>query len=228
MALKVPDQQIVHIKKFLELPDDKIKGFLDALAKAGPQFNVYDLSEEVSVRLEISRHLIEGIVQVLASLYRTRDVQDTPIDTFLDQEVSVALKNQGAFTEKNADAEWAKLRKFLIVALSLERTVGTAAKAGYILTQHERIFVGARILTDVRPIFHQDVSEKPNAAVIIHMLRITERDTFGHQAEKYFALDSNDIRDLKVLIDRALRKEETLKSLMKDSGVTVLHPKGFF
>ena len=228
MALRVPDKQIDHIKKFLELPDDKIEGFLDALAKAGPQFNYYDLSEEVSVRLEISRHLIEGIVQVLASLYRTRDGQNTPIETFLDQEVYVALKKAETFSEKKADAEWAKLRKFFIEALSLERTVGTAAKAGYILTQHERIFVGARILTDVRPIFHLNVSEKPESAVIVHMLRIAQRDNYGNQADQYFALDSNDIRDLKALIDRALEKEETLKGLMKDSGVTVLHPKGFY
>ena len=86
----------------------------------------------------------------------------------------------------------------------------------------------ARFLSDIRPIFHLDVSEKPDSAVIIHMLQITQRDNFGNHADQYFALDSNDIRHLKTLIDRALKKEETLKGLMKKSGVTVLHPKGFF
>ncbi len=228
MARIVPQQQIDHIRKFLELSDDKIKGFLDALATAGPQFNVSDLSGVVSARLELPRDLTEGVVGVLASLYRTREGQDTPIETFVDQEVSAALKKARVFSEKNVDAQWAKLRKFLIAALSLEGIVGTAAKAGYVLTQHERIFVGARILTDVRPIFHSNVSEKPDSSVIIHMLRITQRDDYGNQADQYFALDSNDIRAVKKLIDRALKKEETLKSLMKDSGVTVLYPKDFF
>ncbi len=228
MALRVPDQQIDHIKKFLELPDDKIEGFLDALSKAGPQFNATDLSEEVSDCVEIPRRLIRGIVSVLASLYRTWDGQHQPIEIFLDQEVSVALKKAKAFPEKEVDAQWAKLRKFLIDALSFERTVGTAAKAGYVHTQHERIFVGARILTDVRPVFHRDVFEKPESAVIVHMLRITQRDNFGNKAEKYFALDSNDIRSIKALVDRTLDKEKTLKNLMKGSGVTVLDPKLFF
>ncbi len=228
MALRVPENQIDHIKKFLELPDDKIAGFLDALSKAGPQFNVYDLSDEVSNRLGLPNELTEGVVQVLASLYLTRDRQHTPIETFVDQEVSDALKKAETFSEENADAQWAKLRKFLIDALSLESTVGTAAKAGYILTQHERIFVGARILTDVRPIFHGDVSSKPDSAVIIHMLRITQRDDFEKQSDQYFGLDSNDIRSLKALIERAMKKEETLKGLMKDSGVTVLQPKGTY
>jgi hypothetical protein len=66
-----------------------------------------------------------------------------------------------------------------MVALALDDTVGTAAKAGPVLTEHERIFEDARILTDVRPIFHPDLSEKPNAAVIVHMLRLTTRDMFG-------------------------------------------------
>ena len=224
MALQVPNEQVVHIKKFLELPADKIAGFLDALSKAGPRFNVYDLSGEVSNRLGLPNDLTEGIVLVLASLYLTRDAQSTPIEKFVDQEVSVALKKAEAFSEKEGDVQWAKLRKFLIAALSLESTVGTAAKAGYVMTQHERVFVGARILTDVRPIFHLNVSEKPDSAVIIHMLRITQRDHFGNQADQYFALDSNDIRSMKALVDRALKKEETLKGLMKDSGVTVLPP----
>jgi hypothetical protein len=112
--------------------------------------------------------------------------------------------------------------------LSLERSVGTAAKAGPVLTQHERIFVGARIMTDLRPIYHLDVSEKPDAAVIIHMLRITQRDNFGVHSDQYFALDSNDIAAMKELIDRAEKKEKTLKSIMQNSGVTVLDPKFFF
>lgn len=225
MALRVPENQIDHIKKFLELHDDKIASFHDALAKARTHFNATDLSEEVSAHLEISRHLIDGMVAVLASLYRTWDGQNIPLETFVDQEVIVALKKQGIFSGEKAEAQRAKLRKFLVAALSHESTLGTAAKAGYILTQHERIFVGARILTDVRPIFHGDVSSKPDSAVIIHMLRITQRDDYGNPSDQYFGLDSNDIRNLKALIERAMKKEETLKGLMKDSKVTVLQPK---
>jgi|SRR6266850_1187169 len=228
MALTVPPTQIAYIKKFLELPEDKIDGFLDALSKAGPQFNIYDLASEASSRLELPKDLVGGIVGVLRSLYLTKDAQDTPVEAFIDQEVSIALKKADAFSKENTDVQWAKLRKFLVAALSLENTVGTAAKAGYILTQHERIFSGARILTDIRPVFHQNVSEKPGAALIVHMLRMTQRDNHGNSTDQYFALDSNDIRRIGALIDRALKKEETLKNLMKDSGVTVLNPKDIF
>lgn len=227
MALRVPEQQVVHIKKLLELPDDKIENFLDALAKEGPQFNVFDLSAELSEILQLPGDLTEGVVRVLVSLYRTRDWTE-PIESFVDGKVFRALKRAQTFSPENADAQWQKLRKFLVGALSLERSVGTAAKAGPVLTQHERIFNGARIMTDLRPIFHLDVSEKPDAAVIIHMLKITQRDNFGQQSDQYFALDSNDLAVMKEIIERASRKEKTLRSVMKDSGVTVLDPKLVF
>jgi hypothetical protein len=230
MAFRVPPDQIGHIKKFLELPDEKIGGFLDALAKSGPKFNVSDLAAEVSGPLHVPGPLAEGIVRVLASLYLTRDFGQ-PIEEFLDRDVFFALKRAQVFSAENiedAKVQWNKLRKFLVGALSLERSVGTAAKAGNVLTQHERIFNGARIMTDLRPIFHLNVSEEPDAAVIIHMLRITQRDNFGQQSDEYFALDHNDVALMKEIIERAIKKEETLRGIMENSGVTVLDPKLFF
>lgn len=230
MALRVPPEQIGHIQKFLELPDEKISGFLDALAKAKPQFNVSDLAAEISGPSQVPKPLAEGIVRVLASLYLTRD-SGQPVETvekFVDEGVYVALKRAQTFSQEDIKVQWSRLRKFLVAALSLELSVGTAAKAGPVLTQHERIFSGARILTDLRPIFHLNVSEKPDAAVIVHMLRITQRDNLGHRSNQYFALDHNDLVVMKELIERALKKEETLKEIMENSGVTVLDPKLFY
>jgi hypothetical protein len=227
MDFRVPPEQISHIKKFLELPDEKIDGFLDTLKKAAPQFNVADLAAEVSGPLDVSPPLADGIVRVLASIYLTRDLR-TPIEKFVDREVFVALKRAQAFPPELFDIQWKRFRKFLVAALSLERSVGTAAKTGQVLTQHERVFCGARIMTDLRPIYHLDVSEKPDAAVIVHMLRITERDNFGKHSDTYFALDSNDIAAMKELIERAEKKEKTLKGIMENSGVTVLDPRLFF
>ena len=225
MALIVPPAQVAHIKKFLELTDDKIKEFLDALSKAGPQFNLADLVSEVSDDLDLPPGLIGGIVGVLGSLYLMKNTEDIPTEPFIDQMVSAALRRAETFSKENADAQWEKFRKFLLVALSLEKTLGTAAKAGHVLTQHERVFSSAQILSDIRSIFHQNVAEKPEAALIIHMLRLTQRDRYGHLTDEYFALDSNDIRRIKTIIDRAIKKEETLKKLMKDSNVSVLDPK---
>jgi len=228
MAFQVPPPQVPHIKKLLELPSEKMDAFAGALGEVGPHFNIADLSTEMAKRMSMPMDVTHGIIGLLASLYLTKDTEVAPLDSFLDEQVFPALRRAKVFPEKDGHSEWPRLRKFLVTALRLEKTLGTAAKAGYVLTQHERIFVSARILTDIRPIFHLDVSEKPESAVLVHMLRITTRDQFGDSKDKYFALDSNDVRLLRGLVDRALKKEETLRDLMKNSGVTVLNPKETF
>lgn len=227
MALQVPKQQASFIKALLELPDEKIEALLVAISKVGPQFNVYDLSGEISKFAQLAQPLTFGIMQVVASLYLTRDQEHQPKSTeqFVDNQVFSALKSAQTFSDEKIDAQWNKIRRFLLAALKSERTVGTTVKAGRILTQHERIFCGARILSDLRPIYHFEVNEKPDAAVVIHMLKITQRDNSGHRNDIYFAMDSNDLVQMRETIERAMAKETTLKNLLKDSGVVVLDPK---
>lgn len=243
MAFRVPQQYLIHIQSLLEMPDERLHAFLDALVNTGPKFNIFDLAADISTRAKIPRRIAEGVVQVLANLYTIREGQDIPLETFLDEQVGPALKNHLVARPDSADPadsahadarsaeieiRWEKLKKFLTVALPLDDTVGTAAKAGPVLTEHERIFEDARILTDIRPIFHPDLSEKPHAAVIVHMLRITSRDILGNRRAQYVALDSNDIRVFKQLMDRAIKKEETLKAAMNGSGINIVEPKGIF
>jgi hypothetical protein len=64
--------------------------------------------------------------------------------------------------------------------------------------------------------------------MIVHMLRITQRDDYQNQTDFYFALDSRDIVLMKGLLDRAAEKESTLKELMKDARVAIIEPKPFF
>ncbi len=242
MALRVPPQLSSQIKNLLDLSDERIQGFLDALAGAGSEFNANDLALDVSDRTKLPRPMAEGIVQLLTFLYKVREERAIPLELFVDQEVAPEMKTLLIHRDKEKDKseeavrlgkeqveiQWAKIRAFLTVALALNDTVGTAAKAGPVMTEHEKIFQDARILTDLRLIFHPDLSERPNAGVIVHMLRLTTRDVLGGQQAQYFALDANDIRFLKQLLDRAIKKEETMRTLMSSAAVSIIEPKGFF
>jgi hypothetical protein len=46
--------------------------------------------------------------------------------------------------------------------------------------------------------------------------------------DTYFALDSNDIALLKEILERAMKKDQTLRKAMNDSGVTILDVKAFY
>lgn len=210
----------------LSLPDHAVRDLLTGLEAAGPQFNAEDLTDKVSTS-SIAKPVIFEIASILVSLYRTvsKAKSTNELGPFLDTAVLPALKRAGVFSPETQDAQWTKIRGFLHSALSMERTVGATAKAGPVLTEHERVFNDVRIMTDLRPIYHLDVSEKPEAAMVVHMMRITQRDQFRQMKSFYFALDSNDIAAMKKAIERAEQKEVALREIMKDSSVKILDPK---
>jgi len=227
MPLNVPEQQVQPLKWLLELPDDKLEALLSVLSKAEPQFSVYELGDKVSKSLGVPQETIVAALRVLGSLYLTRGLMQ-PIEAFVDRDVFTALKRANTFSSGKVDEQWTRVRKFFIAALGFERTLGTAAKTGNVLTQHDRIFVDCRVMTDLRPVFHIDISEKPDAAVIIHMLKITQRDNSGTHKDIYFALDHNDIHKMQTVLERALKKEQTIRNMMKESGLVILNPGPFF
>lgn len=227
MSLQVPPDQAAILKKWLELPDDEIEKFSSALEQTEPQFNAQELAMAVSTHSTLPPQLILGIVQVLISAYRTV-LPGGSFEDVLDSDVKPALGRAKTFSPGKEEEEWNRLRKFLLHALSLESTIGSTAKAGVVLTEHERIFDSARIVTDFRPIFHTNVSEKPNAGVIVHMLRITQRDARNKKIDAYYALDSNDLDALRKILDRAAEKENCLRGAMGAAGIKVLDVKAIY
>ena len=94
-------------------------------------------------------------------------------------------------------------------------SIQVVAKAYDVLTEHGCTFSSARVLTDVRPVFGEDVEQAPGSAVIVHMLNI------DHGAEENFvvALDITDIQKLIEILERAKKKAESLKSVIASTGV---------
>src|ERR1039457_1673824 len=87
MALRVPQQHLPQIQSLLEFQDERIESFLEALANAGSKFNIYDIAADVSKRTKIPRRIAEGILQVLVSLYMTREREAIPLEKFWNKKV---------------------------------------------------------------------------------------------------------------------------------------------
>jgi len=104
--------------------------------------------------------------------------------------------------------------------LSYESSLGTTSKALDVMTEHERILCGARVITDVRSVF-ADPAEKPTAAVIVHMLKISYHQNREHK-DFYVALDSSDVRKLKEILQRAELKAKSLSAVLAGTGISIL------
>lgn len=114
-----------------------------------------------------------------------------------------------------------KFTSRLIKLLSLEQLY-FASKSEYLITEHGKVFIQARILTDIRPVFSPKM-EEPKAAVIVHTLHIhyTGAEEQEHKGI-FIALDSNDLKLLKETLNRAETKEISLKGIFEKSGMANL------
>ena len=99
--------------------------------------------------------------------------------------------------------------------LSIESLQG-AIKALDIITEHQKVFTGARILTDIRPVFTEDVKKTPLAAVIVHNLKLEYFES-DENHELFIALDHDDLTKLIESLQRALEKDSTLRRLLANS-----------
>ena len=96
----------------------------------------------------------------------------------------------------------------------------TLGRADDVITDHERVFSRARILTDVRPVFRDKPTETPTVAVIIEMLKIEYWGRGGSGRRSFYvALDEADLVGLRRVIDRALEKTETMKKVLSSAGL---------
>jgi hypothetical protein len=110
----------------------------------------------------------------------------------------------------------ARLARLLGIKASLRIT----SKALDVLTDADRIFYSAKILTDIRPVF-DDEGKEIEAAVIIHNLRIHFGQDDDHR-DFFVALDTNDIKELRAVLDRANKKAESLQKLLSNAKISYL------
>jgi hypothetical protein len=90
------------------------------------------------------------------------------------------------------------------------------SKALELMTEYDRIFCqnGARVVSDIRPVFSTDLH--PKAAVIVHQLRIAYHEGGQTEPRQFFvALDSSDLRQLKSVLERAEEKEQQLRATVE-------------
>lgn len=89
------------------------------------------------------------------------------------------------------------------------------------LLEQGQAFCGARILTDIRPLFAPDLKAAPTAALVVHTLRISYHQ--GSELKQFYvAMDSEDIQALKNTLDRAESKAENLHAVLDTAKITCL------
>jgi len=221
--LKIPESQKGGLIKLLSLSDKSLEEMISAFEQVSPHFFPEDLSIEVASKIKgVPPGDIAEILDTILSLYFSGFHHDMPPEQLAGNVIDAMLETRmEEFQLSNEKQEWFKER--LIRVFKIE-TLLVVAKALGVLQDNEKTFCGARILTDIRPVFGSDTGVAPKAAVIVHMLNISFHQE-GEVKEFFVAMDTADVQILKEVLDRADLKSETLKSVVEKTGVKYLDPK---
>ena len=218
--MRIPKSGQIAFRELLHLDETQFEALIDAITKTPPAGSTDLFSHHVADKIStIERAMVERIVDELFSLNFAREnwgVSEAEFAKMAAGAAAAQASKKSPISDDQKNLLAARLARLLEIKASLNIT----SKAFDILTDAERVFYSAKILTDVRPVF-DDQGNKIEGAVIMHNLRIHFGQDNDHR-DFFVALDTNDIKELRTVLDRAEKKAKSLEELLSRTDVAYL------
>jgi hypothetical protein len=210
-AITIPEEHVSGLARILALSPDDIRRVVPALGNA-KSVSLRELTELVSTALpRVGLKESREIVQTLLSLYSVRTGMDLSVDQFISELLAAAKQIQ------LPEPQCPEGLRDLLTA----RPLSMFSKARGVHIDHENIFCGVRILTDLRPVFDADVSQEPAGFVMAHMLRLSYHHA-GKHTSLHVAMDKVDIDNLITALERAKAKAASIVAVSAKAGFHIL------
>lgn len=218
--LKIPERAREGLANILSLDAETYKKLVNVLASAKPKMSIRSFINSVAASVDDRR--IRPILDALIGLYVL--LAHEGLDRIrVVESIQDAMEAENKSELHPKDGNWDDFKQRLQELLGFPGTLGITAKALDVFTAHEHVYceTESRILTDIRPVFTDNLSGVPTTATIVHTLKIAYHEG-GAVKEVYIAMDSRDVRQLRGFLDRADAKAKSLKSLLDLAGVQYL------
>jgi hypothetical protein len=215
MALEIPKEHIPAIGKILKLSDAAIEELISALLSTTITAEAPAMAEKIAALVpSIPLEDLGAIIDTLYSLYHVREFSEVRPARFNRDLVDTLLQNSDLGLKKD-DASITGKRFQRLLNL---KTLNTLSKAIRLQRGGERIYGDAKIITDIRPVFDEDVTKRPTSAVITHTLQLGYFED-GEHRQFFIVLDEQDLDALQEVIERSKTMGDTLTHLLDSAGI---------
>lgn len=215
--IQIPKPIEAGLAELFNLSDDVRLQLISEMSKHEPTLKLKTLVSNIKAKLgEIADQDIESIVSTIASLSFARMSMEKSVSEF-SSDIVEALEESELKPQSLDDNSRAPFTRHIAELLDIP-AIRISSKSDELLHQHEHALSKVRIITDIRPVFGGESTGAPEAAVLIHMLKITYIQEDGLK-DFFVAMDSNDIKLLRDALDRAEKKAESLKSVLNKSNI---------
>ena len=218
MALPIPKRHIKGLNLLRSLSASSANELLRALESAKVASGSYEMADRIAGKVKsIPMEDLRQIMSLLYGLYHVREYSTLNKNDFL-RELLEGVQENAHPKIANNELPGIKLRLKGFMRL---KTLENLSKALVLQRRHERVFCEAKIASDVRTVFEEDLKSTPVGAVISHILTIAYHEDGAHR-EFYVALDHFDLEILEKIVKRAKAKDNTLDELLESSGIARL------
>jgi len=221
----IPANIILGLSKIATLPDESLQELISAFEKFPLTLRQGAIFEDVDLQLDfLSPDEAKGIKEAIIPIYRATADGRISEAVYVDSVIQAIKDQPREGFEWVASEELLERFKDRLTKLSRVEALQLIIKAHSVLTKHSRTYSEAQIISDIRLVFGESVEDSPKGALIVHMLNL------GYYKDKkrgefVVALDTKDIEDLIVILERAKAKTESLKSVIASTKLPYIEVK---
>ena len=166
MFLQIPEQYKLGVRKIATATDDVIDAVMSAMRELPLVLRIAGQAVDAAVKTgKIEEHDALDIILPIVGLYALSEEENLSTEEIVDS-ISASIDEDDDFIISKKDLD--RLRERLTNLLNVNSNIKIAQKASKLLSEHERLFMEAEFLTDIRPVFDSNIESKINATVVVH------------------------------------------------------------
>ncbi len=218
--LRIPPEHQLGLVKLAQLSDQVAAQLRTELNAAAQKVEGGSVSSgNIAPIPGLLRADLEKIVDAVVGLNFAKVYSDSELKDFAN-DVSESMQSMARSDFPAAGDAIGQFRKRIQEFLDIEG-ITRSAKIAFLRSEHERSVHSLRILTDIRPVFGNNVEIPPEATVIMHTLKIAyHRGTKLDEA--FFGMDESDLQQLKEAVARAELKARSLRTALSRAQLKVI------
>lgn len=199
--------------------EQHLKQIATCASKLQPALGLPEAAGLIAQEMGLAVNDVNRILWTIWNLYQLETSLQTEAADLIDT-LSKALETHAATRWKQGEwqswSEGAPAVIEVLEGLHPEHPLVVSTKAQRLAYAHQNVFLDARIITDVRPVFDADGS-KVLESFVIHTLLLEFFDGSGTRRAE-FALDAAGAAHLRRLCERAEGKATVLKNALANVG----------
>jgi len=216
---RIPEKYRQELLEIANLPDTAIAEFISVLEAVPPAIQHQDaVMRALSNTTQILPGDARKIVTLLLSVYSVLAYSGKSVDDFMEE----LIESLDEVQDEEAVAPTGDQKKLLedkLTKLLSVPSISLISKATGLMFECDNILKHARVLTDIRPIFGYGDDDSVLGSVIVQTLKLEYVKDDDEGKEFFVNLDDQDVDNLIAMLQRAKRKAEQSKKLLKDANV---------